>query len=572
MEKLFYYNKYIKYKNKYFNHVKQYGGNYKSNENIFDTNRCILSPDGIFINLEDCEQNNVWKDSYIELYNILLSVVSGEKNLSVGEIQRIKSLCVLLFQNLSPSYLKLEKIEQRGVNYNMRFIINVVSMLINEPFASSIPGKIEYNKMLALDAEQFYYLEDSFTEDLDLFYSEYDNLVSSKKSKFFFRSNLVNISILLKCYSDRCIEKIVLTGDGFYENLYRQFTPADFERIFGNFSTKKYEMLKLLLIAYLDFSYEKVKDLYIEYLDFYNENFNHLELVNTEEGKLEESYQRLKEIITTSGTTFFVYLSCNLSSEFKFQKFEATRILISYLGFRKNNDTFYNSIDILEHDICNPHMQYERKIAYSEEKLSELRRFYKLLNTSFISNREILEKIVIFIHNNNYENGYSVILDKSNSENILNQTVKKLIFGLTNIKDLIEEYLTKYKTANPANVIELINDPLLFYRLYSNNIHIKRRAVTILNEEEKKLLIKCLTEVAEPDIMVAIAKFINNTDYTIDLTIALDPDVISLLKRIIRRDADTYDYIFEFVKFLYLNYFDLFSNDIIYKNILTIQE
>ena len=569
MEELFYYNKYIKYKNKYLNHVKQYGGNYKSNENIFDTNRCIFSPDGIFINLEDCEQNNVWKDSYIELYNILLSVVSGEKDLSVGEIQRIKSLCVLLFQNLSPSYLKLEKIEQRGVNFNMRFIINVVSMLINEPFASSIPGKIEYNKMLALDAEQFYYLEDSFTEDLDLFYSEYDNLVSSKKSKFFFRSNLVNISILLKCYSDRCIEKIVLTKGGFYEKLHRQFTPENFETIFRNFSTKKYEMLKLLLNAYLDFSYEKVKNLYIEYLDFYNENFNYLELADIEEGKLEESYQRLKEIITTSGTTFFVYLSCNLPSEFKFQKFEATQILISYLGFRENDDMFFNLIDIVKHDFFT-HGQYERKIAYSEEKLSELRRFYKLLNTSFISNREILEKILILIQNNNYEKGYSIILDKSNSENILKQTVKTLIFSFVDIKNLIEEYLTKYKTANPANVIELINDPLLFYRLYSNNIHIKRRAVTILNEEEKKLLIKCLTEVAEPDIMVAIAKFINNTDYTIDLTIALDPDVILLLKRIIRHD--TYDYIFEFVKFLYLNYFDLFSNDIIYKNILTIQE
>ena len=106
----------------------------------------------------------------------------------------------------------------------------------------------------------------------------------------------------------------------------------------------------MLLNAYLDFSYEKVKNLYIEYLDFYNKNFNNLELVITEKGKLDESNQRLTEIITSSGTTFFVYLSCNLPSKFKFQKFEVTRILISYLGFRKNNDEFYNSIEILEHD------------------------------------------------------------------------------------------------------------------------------------------------------------------------------------------------------------------------------
>ena len=215
--------------------------------------------------------------------------------------------------------------------------------------------------------------------------------------------------------------------------------------------------------------------------------------------------------------------------------------------------------------------QNERKIAYSEEELLDLRRFFKLLNTSFISNRNMLEKIVIFIHNSNYENGSSIILNKLKSGNILEQIVKKLNFNFINIKYLFEEYLERCKKmVNSKNVDILINDPFLIFRLYSNNYRIKKGIVTLLNEEEKKLLINCLSEVTESKIMREIAKFINNTDYAIDFTIELDPDIIFLVKEIIRHEA--LNYILEFVKFLYLNYTDLFPNDIFYKNILIIQK
>ena len=68
MSEKYYFNKYIKYKTKYLH----YGGNYKSNDNILDTNRCIEDIAGMFVNLSDCETNNIWKDNYIELYKIIL--------------------------------------------------------------------------------------------------------------------------------------------------------------------------------------------------------------------------------------------------------------------------------------------------------------------------------------------------------------------------------------------------------------------------------------------------------------------------------------------------------------------
>ena len=119
-----YYNKYIKYKTKYL----QLAGNYKNNDNILDKNRCIEDSNGIFLNLSDCESNNIWKDNYIKLYNILLIIVS-EHNLSYLNINIIQTLCESLFQNLTTSYTNLNKNDKRIINYNMRFIINIISIL-----------------------------------------------------------------------------------------------------------------------------------------------------------------------------------------------------------------------------------------------------------------------------------------------------------------------------------------------------------------------------------------------------------------------------------------------------------
>lgn len=559
-----YYYKYIKYKKKYL----QLGGNYKNNDNILNVNRCIEDTNGVFINLSECETNNIWKDNYIELYNILLTIQS-EQNISTFLVKKIKSLCELLFQNLGKNYFSSNINDKRSINYNLRFIINIVSILIGNDFISSINDKIQFNKEQTLDKNNFYYLEDAFTNDLDLFFLEYDNLIINKKSLFFYRSNLVNISILLKCFSSECIKNIPKDITNiFYKKLYNQFTEEQFNNIFQDFNLKKYKIINSLLEAYKDFSYEKVKCIYINYLQFYFDNFKNLDLIVTEKDELNDNFTIIKKIIESSGNDYFIYLSCNLPSEFKFQKFECTKILISYLGFRENNDDFTSSIDIIEHDFCEIHKQYNRKISYSNKELLDLRNFYKLLYKSFELNQEVLNKIIIFIHESNYERD----TNKLTITKIINQISKKFIYNVKNIHKIIYEYANNYNCLeneeNEKNKFnELVNNKYFGLRLY-NSLLIKNKRLMLLDENEKKILIDCLSKVTEPFIINEIKKFIYDELYTIDLSKQLNHNQILFLKKIIKHDYYTYiDYLYTFTKFLYENYNELLIDNKIYENL-----
>jgi hypothetical protein len=608
MSEIYYYNKYIKYKTKYLQLTEQNAGNYKTNDNILDTNRCIEDSTGMFTNLSDCVNNNLWKDNYIELYNILLNIVSNDKLTKISELseqnnipnsilKKIQSLCILLIENLTLIYTdSTNSVDKRIINYNMRFIINIISMLTNETFVSSI-DRVQFNKEQPLDKNQFYYLEDAFTNDLKLFFTEYDKLVKEKKSIFFYRSNLVNISILLKCFSDRCIEQISAEfpqtkSTKFYNNLLSQLTPTDFELIFKNFTMCKKYMIKLLLEAYKDFSHEKVKKVYINYLKFHHENFKNLKLVVSEKDKLDESFQRLNKIIENSGTNYFIYLSCNLASEFKFQKFEMTRILISYLGFRENNDDFYNSIDIIEHDFGDIHDQYKRKISYTDSELLELRSFLFLLYDSFKSDKSMFEKILILIHNNNYE----LDITKLEINKFVDQITKQLTFQIYHVMHIIQEYIIKYKILVTQSVLsaqsvqsaqsaqldlttdkdkdkdeflKLVTDENFKFRLY-DNIHVRKNKLKLLDNNEKTLLIKCLRKVMKVELLTEIEKFIINPAYVINLINLLNENQILLIKYIITSKyifINDFDVKYAFIEFLYKNYNTLFTNNKIYENL-----
>ena len=616
-----YYNKYIKYKTKYL----QLADNYKNNNNnILDINRCIEDTNGVFLNLTDCKSNNQWKDTYIELYYILLNIVSNQKEISSGLNLKIKSLCTLLFKNLKLVYnskIITNTVDKRIINYNMRFIINIVSMLINKPFESFINDdtKIEFNKEQSLDDNNFYYLEDAFINDLDLFFSEYDNLLQTKSSVFFYRSNLVNISILLKCFSDKCIEKINSNKskqiDDFYTHLYDQINKSNnFEIINNNFIENKYIMIKLLLEAYNGFSYEKVKKIYIKYLNFFYENFSNLELVITKKDQIKKSLDIIITMIENSGKDifiddsnkcYFVYLSCNLPSELKFEKYEATRILISYLGFRSNPDDFYNSIDIIEHDFGDFHNQYNRKYSYSSDELLEFRNFFKLLYNTFNTDQNMLDKIIKHIHNMNYENG----LPKFKIIDFYKQIRNQVIIKSNNVLVLINFYIENYKKANKL-LSEKIT-PEFMVKLRKHMVT-KITNVEYLSKIDIILLIKILTETINSnniDIIKELCKFIinnnelteNNLDiiinlikvnnftenniinsdnqsiceimkllpnkridnnkYTIDLNKELSSIQTSFIKKIIRKVKINIDEIYAFENFLNINYSELIRNE-----------
>jgi hypothetical protein len=292
----------------------------------------------------------------------------------------------------------------------------------------------------------FYYEEECYTNNLDLFYKEYNNLYKTKKSRFFYQSNLVNISILLKCYNDNCITKIK-TPNKYYKKLLDDYN-SDLSHISDIFQKNKTKLVKLLLFAYEDFNYDKIKLFYKEYLVFYYNAFRKFEMVILKSTNKYTEFQKLLDIIDESSPTddnCIVYLSCILSSEEKFFKFNTTRILIGYLGMRENPDYFYDSIDNITHDLTTIHNQYKcKKETISNKNLINAQNMLIKLYNFYNDNNDIINPILKFLHNHLYEND----LCCPDFGNIIN--IYTLILSLQGrhmrdlLFDLIDKYTEKY--------------------------------------------------------------------------------------------------------------------------------
>lgn len=536
-----YKKKYLKYKIKYL----QLAGNYTENENILDAEKCIENINGEFETFEDCENFTKWKNLYRELHRNLLCICKFQSISSDGIID-LEKLCIKLFSQLKESYDKItDTYKKRLINYNMRFIVNCLTIIINE-----LDDKIvEFNKSFPLDEKNFYYMEDAFTNNLDLFYDEYAKLIQTKKSIFFYKSNLVNISILFKCFSTNCIEKIISTTY-FYVQIKGRLTD-DFEEIFTNFNLIKYKLIELLLIAFADFAYENVKKLYIEYLNFYYENFRNLVqggIIN-----LNNLLIYIIDILNFSGDNYFLYLSCNLPSEIKFQKFEATKILISYIGNRENSDNFYNSIVIIEHDIKSIHNQFAKKLSYTNLEMDELQEFYKKLFDYYKGNPDILNNILIKIHNEFYE---CVNPIKFTVKDILDKQKDTLTVDFKKVLFLIKNQIMRYSDNNKffirsKNFIEDIM-----------NMFKKTKYI-----EQCKLLKYLENEIDNKNDFLIIKKFILDPSYVITFSNNLTPDEINLFRKILKKkfNSDNLKYTYELLDFLKNNYPNLIVEDVFMK-------
>lgn len=198
---------------------------------------------------------------------------------------------------------------------------------------------------------------------------------------FFYQSNLVNMSTLFRCYNDECIAKINMHANDYYLQYSNKFGENDYQEIKIKFDIYKHDMINSLLNAYRTFSYESVKHVYLSYLSFYNQikAFRKFDIVVGNVERLDEEYLKLYDLIQSSGFDYFIYLSCILPSILKFEKFETTKILISYIGARINDDEFYNMVYIVNHDLFNPHHQYNRKIAYTPDILYDKQTFIRNL-------------------------------------------------------------------------------------------------------------------------------------------------------------------------------------------------
>ena len=356
--------------------------------------------------------------------------------------------------------------------------------------------------------------------------------------------------------------------------MYDQISENGFNTIFENFQICKIKMLKLLLEAYNDFSYNKIKKVYNEYIIFDYKNFtvisNNVENIHD----VENSFKILTNIIEKSGEEYFIYLSCNLPSEFKFQRFEMTRILISYLGHRENSDLFKNSIQMITHDLESPHHQYNRKISYTDDELLKLRTFLNLLYEYFKSDKQLLEKIINYIHNHNYD----VDVSKLTIVKLINQNANTIIIYKSYIINIIEKYINEYKNLpqyiKTDAIVKLLYDDNIIIRLTGITKTLLKMKLTILNEDEKNLIIECLQKVMENEslreidiLLNEIKIFMDDSRYIININKILTPQQIIFLKFCIKHKFDNHDFTvnYEFLKFLYIHYPELFNN-IVYNN------
>jgi hypothetical protein len=397
-----YYKKYIKYKTKYIN--LQYGGmlssgeiasvpitKYNCNQNILDKELCISDENGIYETRDICNTNcnHIWKQYYKKLYQDILAFINSDIT-DTNAIINLKTQFNLLIVEINKIYSASS--EKLIIKYNIRFIISIISMLFDVSDVNATVNGENFNMNLAFNGKTFYYMEECYTADLDLFYKEYENLYKTQKSRFFYQSNLVNILILLKCYNDECFLK-QLTQDKLPHQEYYSHLNIAYDRnkqhINDVFQTNKIELLKLVLQAYEDFDYNKIKLFYLKYLNFYYNAFTHLKKLKfviltdkDDEDNYVKQYNKLLEIVqksTATSNNCVVYLSAILSSEDKFIKFNTTRILIGYLGMRYNSDDFYDSIDNITHDFTTVHQQYICKISFTENELKEIQDLLKKL-------------------------------------------------------------------------------------------------------------------------------------------------------------------------------------------------
>jgi len=451
-----YYSKYIKYKTKYIN-LKLGGAllpdnsitKYSCNNNILDNEICIPDETGLYVTYDDCinKCTNEWKRYYKIIYQNLLQYLEMDTLAQEEKMQNLKSDFIKLIDETHKVYTRSSTTEKLIIKYNIRFIISIISIFFDISDLNAIIDTVDFHKERLFAKTGFYYEEECYTNNLDLFYKEYNNLYKTKKSRFFYQSNLVNISILLKCYNDDCITKIK-TPNKYYKKLLDDYN-SDLSHISDIFQKNKTRLVKLLLLAYEDFNYDKIKLFYKEYLVFYYNAFRKFEMVILKSSDKYTEFQKLLDIIDESSPTddnCIVYLSCILSSEEKFFKFNTTRILIGYLGMRENPDDFYDSIDNITHDLTTIHNQYKcKKEIISNKNLINAQNMLIKLYNFYNDNNDIINPILKFLHNHLYESDLSC----PEFGNIIN--IYTLILSLQGrhmrelLLDLIDKYTEQHK-------------------------------------------------------------------------------------------------------------------------------
>ena len=284
----------------------------------------------------------------------------------------------------------------RNIQYNITLLCSMMRILFDykDTVDIQIQGKVkskDFNRVITCcnkfnkdtkdknDTLLKYYMEDIYTDDLYLFLREYDKFIEDKenKSTFFFKSNLANISLLLKCHYTNCFDeyyKIINDEKDTKENIKKGLI----------------DLLLCLIKAYRSYKYNDVKSLYMEYITFYYNTYNKFfsekstmkrtelthediqpffpsikitnaeELLNYRRDKYDQFikldlykilYEKIKKDLQESGNTYFIFLSCSHVAEHKQARFYMTKFIDGFIsGEGVHNDNFIGTIEVVAHD------------------------------------------------------------------------------------------------------------------------------------------------------------------------------------------------------------------------------
>lgn len=299
------------------------------------------------------------------------------------------------------------QLTNRQEQYDLCFLCSVMCILHNytEPVYYSVSKKIIKNAnddVKCCDEKKKhrlqFFMEDFYIDDLTKFIKEYDDFIVSdeKISIFLFQSNIVNISMLLKCYQRRCFDEFFKTATSYSDKRLhikdQSLADKSLEDLFTIFNEYKLILIECLITAYSTFKYDDLCTLYINYLHFYNdsihkdtngifhdslftnEKHNDIDFKKEQEGlnKIIDTLQQkkqqkkkhnnnklsqlshnqteaekqniiqsdqyiyrniVKDIYNSSKThDYFIYLSCSHVAEFKQARIYMTRFVDTYIG------------------------------------------------------------------------------------------------------------------------------------------------------------------------------------------------------------------------------------------------
>jgi len=219
--------------------------------------------------------------------------------------------------------------------------------------------------------------------------------VDTQKSSFFYKSNLVNISLLFKCFYYDCLEN--REPDNFH--IHKEHLTSDPNIL--------HSLCKKLLYAYKEFDLPSIRDLYNSYIRFY-----HAYLVPITPKQKYSIIILAPNYFDTeiNDKTVYPYLSCILSSNQRFFNFEGTRIIIAHIGMSTiSTDGFHTSI-MIAHD-WTFHQQYHNKKYISYADLINIQNFFLKLYSDSDIDKTMRNKIIDLLWFCYYEQGATLLVN-----------------------------------------------------------------------------------------------------------------------------------------------------------------